>query len=297
MRILVIALVTHLAVGLCVQQATTKQHSFVSSSSSPFQQWQRYTVTREEFSVSLPALPAMTTQNMLIGPFTRRIDRMIGSYADGVAYAIHASENPSKQSLDEFVERSKQRRSRLREWKDQQDLTVNGFSGRQFSIAERGVPGLVQFFRTKDHLYQFEAMGAPGADPRIQQFFTSITLGKKLEGTQMQDGIGAQPETTATPAPPVVSSRDLDQKVVVLTKPEPSYTEAARQAKTKGTVVVKAVFAGNGGISDVEVVASLPNGLTDQALKALKQIRFVPGMKNGTYVSTTLQLEYNFNLY
>ena len=296
MRILIVALVIHLAVGLCVQQATSKQHSFVSSAASPFQQWQRYTVTREEFSVSLPALPAMTTQNMLIGPFTRRIDRMIGSYAEGVAYAIHASENPSKQSLDEFVERSKQRRSRLREWKDQQDLTVNGFSGRQFSITERGVPGLVQFFRTRDHLYQFEAMGAPGTDPRMQQFFTSINLGKKLEGTQMQDGIGAQPETT-TPAPPVISMKDVDQKVVVLTKPEPSYTESARQARTKGTIVVKAVFAANGSVTDVEVVSGLSNGLNDQALKALKQIRFVPAMKNGAYVSTWLQLEYNFNIY
>ena len=296
MRILVIVIVIQMVVGMFVPSATTDR-SVISASPSPFQQWQRYTVTGEEFSVSLPALPAMTTQNILIGPFTRRIDRVIGSFAEGVAYAIHAFENPSRQSLDEFVERTKQRRSRIREWTDQTDVALNGFTGRQFVITERGVPGLVQLFRTKDHLYQFEAMGAPSTDPRLQQFFSSLVLGKKLEGKQLKDGIGAQPETTASQASPVLPSKDLDQKVVVLTKPEPSYTESARQAKTKGAVVLKAVFAANGGITDVQVVSGLPFGLTEQALTAVKQIRFVPGIKNGNYVSTTLQLEYNFNLY
>jgi TonB family protein len=260
----------------------------------PVQQWQRYKVAGEEFSVSLPALPAMTTLDTLIAPSKRRITRVLGSYADGVAYAITTYENPVGQSLDDFVDRSKQRRSRLREWTGQTDVTVDGFTGRQFSIAERGVSGLVQFFRTKNHLYQFEAMGAASNDPRIQQFFTSLRLGKKTEGTDVHDGIGAQPDIQSSS---VLSGKDLDQKVVVLTKPEPSYTEAARQARTVGAVVLKVVFAANGGVSDVQVVSGLPNGLTEQALKVVKQIRFVPGMKDGTYVSTTLQLEYNFNLY
>lgn len=294
MRNLFILIVIQIAVGVFIPHNMTPQPGFVSASPTPFQQWQRYTAKGEEFSVSLPALPAMTTRNVLIARRTHRIDRVIGSYGDGVAYAISTQENPQRQTLEDFVERSKQRRSQIREWTDQTDVTIDGFTGRQFSIAERGVSGLVQFFRTKDHLYQFEAMGAPSNDPRIQQFFTSLTLGKKLEGTEVHDGIGAQPDTQSSPALP---GRDLDQKVVVLTKPEPSYTESARQAQTVGTVVLKAVFASNGGVSDIQVVSGLPNGLTEQALKALKQIRFVPGVKNGTYVSTTLQLEYNFNLY
>ncbi|HSE31639.1 MAG TPA: energy transducer TonB [Pyrinomonadaceae bacterium] len=294
MRSLVILIVIQIAVGVFLSHNISLQPGFVSASPSPFQQWQRYAVKGEEFSVSLPALPAMNTRNVLIAPSKHRITRVLGSYGDGVAYAISTYENTLGQTLDDFVERTKQRRSRIREWTDQTDVTIDGFTGRQFSIAERGVSGLVQFFRTKDHLYQFEAMGAPMSDPRMQQFFTSLKLGKKLEGTEVDDGIGAQPDTQSSP---VLPSKDLDQKVVVLTKPEPSYTESARRSRTVGAVVLRVVFASNGGVSDIEVVAGLPNGLTEQALKVVKQIRFVPGVKNGTYVSTTLQLEYNFNLY
>jgi TonB family protein len=294
MRSLIILVVIQIAVGVFIPHNITPQPGFVSLSPPPFQQWQRYKIEGEEFSVSLPALPAMNTRNTLIAPRKERITRVLGSYGDGVAYAINTYENLQGQTLDDFAERTRQRRSRIREWTDRTDVTIDGFTGLQYSITERGVSGLVQFFRTKDHLYHFEAMGAPITDPRIQMFFTSLKLGKKLEGTEVRDGIGAQPDA---PSAPVLPSKDLDQKVVVLTKPEPSYTEPARQARTVGAVVLKVVFAGNGGISDVEVVAGLPNGLTEQALKVVKQIRFVPGVKNGQYVSTPMQLEYNFNLY
>jgi TonB family protein len=283
---------------VCVPQVTTKQPSFVSASSPLFQQWQRYTVKGEEFSVSLPALPAMTTQKFNnLNPRLNRVVRVLGSYGAGVAYAIHAFENPQDQSLDEFIEYIKPRRSRLREWKEATDISVNGFSGKQIVLSERDVPGVVQFFRTKNHLYQFEAFGASVGDPRMQEFFSSVVLGKKLDGIEVKDGIGAQPDESQSQSGPVITGKDADRKVVVLTKPEPSYTESARQAGTKGAVVVKAVFAATGGITNIEVVSGLPFGLTEKAVAMVKQIRFVPAMKDGQLVSTRLQLEYNFNLY
>jgi TonB family protein len=60
---------------------------------------------------------------------------------------------------------------------------------------------------------------------------------------------------------------------------------------------LKLVFAATGGITNIEVVSGLPNGLTEQALAMVKQIRFVPAIKNGQFVSARLQVEYNFNLY
>jgi len=268
------------------------------SSSLPVQQWQRYTVKGEEFSVSLPALPAMTTQKFTnLNPRLNRIVRVLGSYGAGVAYAVHTFENPQDQSLEEFIDYIKPRRSRLREWKDATDISVNGFSGKQIVLSERDVPGVVQFFRTKNHLYQFEAFGAFIGDPRMQEFFSSVVLGKKLDGLEVKDGIGAQPDDSQSQPGPVIVGKDADRKVVVLTKPEPSYTESARQAGTKGAVVLKAVFTATGGVTNVEVVSGLPFGLTEKALASVKQIRFVPAMKDGQLVSVRLQLEYNFNLY
>lgn len=267
----------------------------VTPRSHAFYDWQTYKVNGEEFAVSLPELPAMSTERPMVAPGTQRTQRIIGSYGDGVAYAIHTYENVMHQSLEDFVAYSKGRRSRVRQWTDQKDITVNGFPGKQFTVVERDVPGLVQFFRTKDHLYWFEAMGAPGDDPRIQRFFSSLTLGKNLEATELRDGLGA--EVTNAQLAPVLRTTELDRKVVVVTKPEPSYTESARQNRITGAVIVKAVFASNGRVTDMDIISGLPNGLNDQALKAAKQIRFVPGMKSGNLASCTLQLEYHFNLY
>ena len=295
MRTLVVASVVYLTATVFAAQQPTPSSV---SSLSPVQQWQRYTVKGEEFSVSLPALPAMTTQKFTnLNPRLNRIVRVLGSYGAGVAYAIHAFENPQDQSLEEFIDYIKPRRSRLREWKDATDILVNGISGKQIVLSERDVPGVVQFFRTKNHLYQFEAFGAFVGDPRMQEFFSSVVLGKKLDGVEVKDGVGAQPDDSQSQSGPVIVGKDADRKVVVLTKPEPSYTESARQAGTKGVVVLKAVFASTGGIRDIEVLSGLPFGLTEKALAAVKQIRFVPAMKNGQLVSVNLQLEYHFNLY
>ena len=141
----------------------------------------------------MPALPAMNTRKISLTFGVKRTQRVIGSYAEGVAYAIFAYENPQRQSLDEFIAESKVRRSRNREWTQPIDVKVNDFSGKQLAFTERNVAGTTQFFRTNNHLYQFEAVGASIADPRTQQFFSSLMLGKKLEGTQVEDGIGAQP--------------------------------------------------------------------------------------------------------
>jgi len=42
---------------------------------------------------------------------------------------------------------------------------------------------------------------------------------------------------------------------------------------------------------------SLQGGLTEKAIAAARQIRFVPATRNGQPVSMYMQLEYNFNLY
>jgi TonB family protein len=91
--------------------------------------------------------------------------------------------------------------------------------------------------------------------------------------------------------------RDVTTKVKLLSKPEPTYTQAARNEQIVGTVVLKCVFAGDGTVKHILVVQSLPNGLTQQSIAAAKKIRFIPATRNGQPVSMWMQLEYNFNLY
>ena len=90
---------------------------------------------------------------------------------------------------------------------------------------------------------------------------------------------------------------EVTQKVRILSRPEPQYTEEARKNQISGTVVLKAVFSSNGTVTNIRPVSNLPFGLTEKAIAAARQIRFVPAMKNGHAVSQYIQIEYNFNLY
>ncbi len=95
----------------------------------------------------------------------------------------------------------------------------------------------------------------------------------------------------------VFSGRDVTTKVKLISKPEPSYTERARQEQIVGTVVLRCVFAADGSVKHILVVQALPNGLTQQSILAAKKIKFVPATLNGKPVSMWMQLEYNYNLY
>lgn len=95
----------------------------------------------------------------------------------------------------------------------------------------------------------------------------------------------------------IFTGKDVTTKARLISKPEPQYTEDARKNQVTGTVVLKVVFASNGSVQNIRTVSGLPYGLTERAIAAAKQIKFVPATKDGHQVSMWMQLEYNFNLY
>ena len=95
----------------------------------------------------------------------------------------------------------------------------------------------------------------------------------------------------------IFTGREVTSKARLLSKPEPQYTEEARKNQIVGTVVLKCVFSSNGTVTNIRTVSGLPNGLTEKAIAAARQIKFVPATKDGHPVSMWMQLEYNFNLY
>jgi TonB family protein len=95
----------------------------------------------------------------------------------------------------------------------------------------------------------------------------------------------------------VFPGKEVTGKTVVVSKPEPSYTEDARRNQVTGTVVLRCVFSSSGAVTNLKAVSGLPFGLTEQAIDAARQIKFIPAIKDGHFVSMYIQLEYNFNLY
>ena len=95
----------------------------------------------------------------------------------------------------------------------------------------------------------------------------------------------------------VFAGSQVEQRARVLFKPEPQYTEEARKSQISGTVMLRVIFASNGDVVQIRAVHTLPYGLTERAIVAARQIKFVPAIRGGRPVSVFMQLEYNFNLY
>ncbi len=95
----------------------------------------------------------------------------------------------------------------------------------------------------------------------------------------------------------VFSGREVTTKARILCKPEPQYTEAARRNGVAGTVVLRAILTSDGSVKYFLIISGLPDGLTEQAIRAARLIKFIPAAIDGRPVSMLVQLEYNFNLY
>ena len=71
------------------------------------------------------------------------------------------------------------------------------------------------------------------------------------------------------------------QPVVILSKPNPAYSDEARKLGIEGEVLVEVNFLASGQVRAVRVVKGLGHGLDEAALHAAEQIRFKPALQEG----------------
>jgi TonB family protein len=82
----------------------------------------------------------------------------------------------------------------------------------------------------------------------------------------------------------------------VMVKNEPTYTDAARDAKIQGAVVLNVVIEANGRIEEVSVERSLDPDLDANAMDAVRTWEFAPARLNGEPVAVSARIEVNFRL-
>jgi TonB family protein len=270
-----------------------------SSSSQTSGEWARYAIKGGEFSVLLPMAPAMTTYELRTDPFSKsRIRHIISAYSQGVAYAIYVAER--KQALEEYIGQS--RYSSPNDSK--REVKVGDLSGKEYAFQDADIKRATQYFITKRYIYSFIAQGSYLGNPDvgIPRFFDSIKFEPAATGLAIVDGPGEQPvsdaaATTAGSDARIVTGKETTHKARVITKPEPTYTDEARKNQVTGTVALRCVFTSSGAVTNIRLVSGLPFGLSEKAIAAARQIRFIPAIKDGHFVSMYIQLEYNFNLY
>jgi TonB family protein len=103
------------------------------------------------------------------------------------------------------------------------------------------------------------------------------------------------------PDPPALleaqpSKEDVDSGPKPLNAARPAYTELARLNGVQGTVRLSLLVGTGGAPKAVNVINPLPDGLTEEAIRAVYKLRFDPARKNGEPVESWINIEIDFNL-
>jgi hypothetical protein len=134
--------------------------------------------------------------------------------------------------------------------------------------------------------------------PECIELYLKLGGGTDFERSQMEAFRGQVLMLRETePSHTVLSRQEVDKAAVITFKPEPSFTEEARQNNVKGRVSLRAVLAADGTVKYSLVLRGLPRGLSEKCVEASKQIKFTPAVKDGQAVSQLVILEYNFLIF
>lgn len=103
------------------------------------------------------------------------------------------------------------------------------------------------------------------------------------------------------PPPPVIPEAPVRftgemERPVRIAGLDPTYTEVARKVRKEGTVILDAVIAKSGEVTDLEVLKGLGFGLTESAVRAVGSWRFEPARLAGRPVAVRYTLTVRFSL-
>ena len=84
--------------------------------------------------------------------------------------------------------------------------------------------------------------------------------------------------------------------VEIVYKPNPAYTDEARQLQLQGEVLLEVSFGADGRLQVERVVRGLGHGLDEAAIVATNKIKFKPALRSGIAVDSTAVVHVVFQL-
>jgi TonB family protein len=113
---------------------------------------------------------------------------------------------------------------------------------------------------------------------------TQFATGKSAEGPRTVATSGFKSAEVAAPLKSAVKPAEAapaTESIVILSKPNPLYTEEARRLGIEGEVLVDVLFLASGQVKVEGVSKGLGHGLDEAAMRAAQQIRFKPALQEG----------------
>jgi len=139
---------------------------------------------------------------------------------------------------------------------------------------------------------------ADTARPPADGFFTSTPP----QGTLSSLSRSPAPKPATPPGGAVAPPNDstlypfthVDELPEVISRVQPAYPDAARQARVHGTVMTQAFVKTDGTVGDVRVTNSIPL-LDEAAVECVKQWRFKPALASRKPVEVWVAVPIKFN--
>jgi len=275
--------------------ASTKANTFSQSKDAL---WVSFSVKSEEFTVRMPREPELyadtiTDRSMSIP------ERVYSAYSKGVVYLVVSYD---RSSLKGTLENFKLHHCSLAHISFLKDKDLSGYAGKEYTLKFGDAVGILDIYSTKRHGYAVAVVQAKD-DPALREFFLSTF---SLAPADLPANINVLPTppsselsnlSQAGVKEAVTNGLQVSWKPVVVSKPEPSYTDEGRNAGVNGTVVLRVILNSSGEVTNIHVVTGLPLGLTEQAIEAAHHLTFIPAVKDDRFLPYWIELQYNFHLY
>jgi hypothetical protein len=219
-----------------------------------------------------------------------------------------------KDGLDMLLDKQVGKTSKLR------DLPKD-FSGRQIEKTEIRnhtndknveISFTARFFAAKNHLYVVTVANRGAKNAAFEKFLSSVRFGAPSGGSDAAVKISSlkalgifdiAADETEQPKPPAPLKKTIQlprtedpTPLMILFKPNPSFTNAARNEMTTGLIRARVTFDKSGRVSKVAFTKILENGLSRGAFFAALRLKFIPPEKDGAPQTTTRVVEYNFSI-
>lgn len=132
-------------------------------------------------------------------------------------------------------------------------------------------------------------------------FGNGIATGGKGDGRSNGQGVatggfGSEQVVHSGPKVLPVDAGPATTPVEITFKPNPIYTDEARNLKLEGEVLLEVSFSATGSLHVNRVVRGLGHGLDEAAIAAANKIRFKPALRSGQPVDSTAVVHVTFQL-
>lgn len=274
--------------------------SKVSTAKTAPVKWERYKISGKNISVNFPKMPFKISSSNLCNNIE---SETFGTYAKQRAYVFtinSKSTNPIPDSCREKKEFTEQNFINYKKEFDRSNENVSKAEKVKYSNGEvykyrtgNRVIWLIDDYKNKSW-YEFSVVGTEDSES-FANFVNSLEVNSNKSAIEILEGA----DSTIGDAESILeeASNTETSAIVIYFKPRANYTELARKNQVQGMVTLRLTFHDSGAIGAISVATTLPDGMTEEAIKAAKRMIFKPAMKDGKPYTVTKQVQYSFTLY